>query len=185
MKEIISEIPMSVYGAIAAALLSSLLTLLGVFISNQASYKRLRLTLEHDQRVKIEDRKVERLEELYVHAKRFLDSTVTYFFPYIGVMKNELTYNEALDHTLAIKATYDPQRVYLIMEMYFPALREDFKKVESARDKCNDVLRDFRNLYKIGTFDPDAINTFEVAMAELTHEASVFEEKISALAKGT
>ncbi|OCH07264.1 hypothetical protein A6E10_19445 [Aliivibrio fischeri] len=176
---------MSVYGAIAAALLSSGLTLLGVFISNQSSYKRLKLTLDHEQKIKVEDRKVERLEELYVHSKRYLNTTVTYFFPYISVMKNEMTYNDALDQTIEIKTNYDPERVYLIMDMYFSSLRDDFKKVEEARDACHTILLDFKNGYKQGHFDKKAINKFEVAIAILTHEAQVFEEKISELAKNT
>ena len=46
------------------------------------------------------------------------------------VMKGEITYNQALDLTLESKIDYDPIRVKMIMDMYFPALNATFKEVE-------------------------------------------------------
>tara|TARA_R110000796_G_C14523336_1_gene431108 strand:- start:31 stop:447 length:417 start_codon:yes stop_codon:yes gene_type:complete len=128
--ELLRSIPSSAWIAFCTALLTSTLTLIGVGLTNKSNNKRLSIQLEHERKLKREDLVRDRLEELYVESKRYMNAVVTHFLPYRRVMEGELTFNQALDLSIDSRYTHNPERVYLIMDMYFPELRVSFAGVE-------------------------------------------------------
>ncbi|WP_461534566.1 hypothetical protein [Spongorhabdus nitratireducens] len=184
MQEVISQIPATAWTAIVTALLTSMLTFFGVAYTNHSNNKRLKIQLEHERKLKQDDIIRERLEELYVESKKYMSATVMYFFPYLKVMEGELTFNQALDTTLEKKREHNHERVFLIMDMYFPELRQTFTEVEAQRDVAHDILHRYKVRYKTGQIDgAEFIPDFQDALELLTVKTSQFERHVSSLSR--
>ena len=113
--------------------------------TNQSNNERLKIQLDHERESRKQELISERLEELYVESKKYMNSIVGHFLPYIKVMQGEITYDDVLDMTLNTKIEHNYERVLLIMDMYFPELRDSFSKVEAELAKTNEI----KNKYKL------------------------------------
>lgn len=152
---LLQSVPSQAWIALAAAILSSGMTLLGVWLSNRATNQRLKLQLEHDQKIKHEDLVRNRLEELYVESKRYQNHLCSHYFPYRQVMQGELTFNQALDLTISSgeKVKFDPNRVTLLIHMYFPEVQPAFDDIMTVREKLNEIISGYKWQYKSGNTD--------------------------------
>ncbi|MBE0374751.1 hypothetical protein PFLA_a3651 [Pseudoalteromonas flavipulchra NCIMB 2033 = ATCC BAA-314] len=109
---------------------------------------------------------------------------VSYYLPYRQVMEGELTYNQALDLTLEGNYSHNPERVFLIMDMYFPELRESFTMVEKSNTKIREIQNAFKLQYKQG--NPSGRNwlpMFQDALEALSSSAKNFEEHVTSIAR--
>jgi len=184
--EILGKIPATAWVALIVALLTSLLTLLGVRYTNKGNNERLKIQLEHDQKVKREELIRTRLEELYVESTKYMDKMTIHFLPYRRVMKGEITYNQALDLTLESKIDYDPIRVKMIMDMYFPALNATFKEVEKSLDRASKIQHGFKLQYKQGNPDGEKwLPLFQESLEDLAESTSAFKKHVAQIAKST
>lgn len=149
------SVPSQAWIALVTAILTSIITLLGVWLTNWASYKRLKLQLEHDRDIKREELIRDRLEELYTASKKYLNTLCSYYLPYRQVMKGELTFNQALEVTIQTgeKVSYDPGRVTMLIHMYFPEIQPAFDEIMQVRDELNEVLFGYKEQYKQGDTD--------------------------------
>lgn len=183
---LIYKIPSTAWIAFSTAILTSSLTLIGVRYTNKANNERLRIQLAHEHKLKRDELLRSRLEEIYVESRRYMNSLVTHFLPYRRVMEGELTYNQALDLTLERSYVHSPERVSLIMDMYFPELRESFIKVESCLEKTNQIKHSYKLQYKQGdTSGEKWLPIFQEALIQLSDAASGFEKHVASIAKTT
>lgn len=176
------NIPGSVWTAIVTAVFTSFMTLLGVRISNKSNLERLALQLAHEKEVKQEGLLRDRLEELYLSMHKYLNALFSHFLVYSQVMKGELTYNQALDVTIKSgdKGDFEPARITMIIDMYFPELQESFQELEEIREKLNDILHGHKLEYK--AHGPGAgeewLKLFQPRMKKLADIGDKLEKKI-------
>jgi hypothetical protein len=183
---IINKIPSEAWVALFTAILTSILTLLGVQSTNKSNNERLRMQLEHERLLKREELIRERLEEIYVEAKCYMNAVVTHFLPYRKVMKGELTYNEALDLTINRNYSHNPERVHLIMDMYYPELKSTFSEVESELSRINQILNGYNQQYKQGDDSGEKwLPLFQENLESLGKAASKFESHVAEIARNT
>jgi len=188
MQEILSlitKIPSAAWVALFTALLTSSLTLMGIRYTNKSHNERLNIQLTHERKLKQDELLRDRLEELYVESRKYMNHMITHFLPYLKVMQGELTYNEALDLNIAKgNITHNPDRVHLIMDMYFPELRESFRIVEKRLDIVNDINDGYKHQYKQGDYSGHKwLPLFQKALKELGDSTSNFEKHVSSIAK--
>ncbi|WP_129591360.1 hypothetical protein [Salinicola tamaricis] len=184
--ELLKSIPSSAWIAFFTALLTSTLTLIGVRLTNKSNNERLSIQLEHERKLKREELIRNRLEELYVESRRYMNAVVTHFLPYRQVMEGELTFNQALDFSIDSEYTHNPERVHLIMDMYFPELRDSFAGVEQMLEKTNNILHGYKLQYKQGDFSGEKwLPLFQDSLERLSKAANDFEKHVQEIAKKT
>ncbi|MCK9425782.1 MAG: hypothetical protein M0Q21_07075 [Ignavibacteriaceae bacterium] len=130
-------------------------TLLAVYFTNQANYKKLLLQTELDKEFKTKEIIREKLEELYLLTDIWLNTNVTHWMPYLSVMMGELTYNQALDLTIqqSEKNKHEFYRIKMIIDLYFPAIRKQYDEVLKVQSSINKILYDHKRDYKNGDID--------------------------------
>ncbi|MBJ6750737.1 hypothetical protein [Geomonas anaerohicana] len=181
MANLLQSVPSQAWIALATAILSSGMTLLGVWLSNRATNQRVKLQLEHDQKIKYDDIIRNRLEELYVESKRYLNHLCSYYLPYRQVMKGELNFNQALDLTIssAENAKFDPNRVTLLIHMYFPEVQLAFDDIMTIREKLNDIVSGYKKQYKGGNSDGrNWLKEFQPLLELLAKKCGDFDDEV-------
>ena len=70
-------------------------------------------------------------------------------------MKGELTFNQTPDITIesGSKIDYEPHRVTMIIDIYFPQIKSKFDQMMEIRDKLNLLVDGYKEQYKRGNFD--------------------------------
>ncbi len=184
--ELIKIIPPNAWVAFFTALFTSFLTLMGVKLTNASNHQRLRIQLEHERQLKKEEILRDRIEKLYVEAKKYMIGIFNYFLPYGQVMKGEIDFNQALDMTIDYKANYNPERVLLIMDMYFPEVKSAFAEVEKVRDELNHIIHLFKEDYKRGSFSKvEWYQSFQSGLERFLESSTKFEECVAKIARNT
>lgn len=92
----------------------------------------------------------EKLEALYMHVERFGNTLFGAYLPKVYAMKGHATLEAAQRRTSEVlKRKSDPGRDYLQMTMivniYFPRLREALQSFLGSRDTLSEVERAFKN----------------------------------------
>ncbi|MFA6412879.1 MAG: hypothetical protein WCW53_09290 [Syntrophales bacterium] len=178
---ILKSIPAEAWVAILTALLTAGFTLLGVWITNKASNQRLKIQLEHERLLKTEELKREKLEELYVVTKKFLDTLVVHYLPFRMVMYGEINFNQALDMAIetGTKRDFEPHRVTMLIDLYYPELRTEFDKIMNIREKLNDIVDGYKEQYKRGNIDGSRwLELFQPLFEEIGILADGFDKHI-------
>ena len=180
MLEVLKTIPPEAYTAFVTALLTASVTLVAVHLTNRNNTTRLLRQLDHEKSLNRERIRRERGEELYVLSEKYFTWLVSDYLPYLRVMQNELTYNEALDLTLASDNSDRPdfQRLEMLVDLYFPDLTKPLQAVFSPRDQANKLLAIHKTAYKQGETDGRKyIRTMNDILAELQQATAEFREQ--------
>ncbi|WP_417448456.1 hypothetical protein [Idiomarina abyssalis] len=182
--EMLYKIPTSAWIAFSTALLTSLITLLGVSLTNKSSNERLKIQLAHEMAIRKDEMYRARLEELYVESKKYIKAIITHFIPYRSVMAGDITYNDALDISLNKNYNHNADRICLIIDMYFPELQERYLSIKKQLDVTSDILHSYKAQYKSGITSGDNwIDDFQESLDLLSTKAKKFEDQISKIAK--
>ena len=138
---IIQSIPSQAWMVLAAAIVSSIIAFLGVLLSNIGNNKRLKIQLEHEQKVKQEEQTRERIETLYLLSERNHREDVKLFVKmYVD-----------MDKTLKISFEEDKNKVYefcdadkicMLVNLYFHELKIDLDKITELRDTAHSIWAD-------------------------------------------
>ena len=177
--ELIKTIPSEAIVIIATALITSTITLISVWLTNSASNKRLKIQFQNEKDIKKEELIRSNLEELYIISNKYLDTLFTYYLPYRSVMEGKITFNEALDITIASKVDYDLHRIRMLINMYFPELKSKFNQIIDIRDKLNLIVSGYKEQYKTGDFDGSKwLQKFQPLYKQITELVDKFDENI-------
>jgi len=180
---LLQSVPTVVSG-IVGTLIGSSLTIIGVVLTNRSNTERLKTQLQHEQNVRRQELKRERAEELYVESKKYLNAVAIHYLPYKKVMKGELTFNQALDLTIdnGSKRDFEPHRVAMIIDMYFPNLQKPFNEIMEKRDFLNRIVTGYKEQYKTGnTNGTKWLDPFQVTLEELSEAIAAFEKLVASL----
>ena len=126
----------------------------------------------------------ERGEELFALAEQYFDVLVGHYLPYLRVMAGELTYNQALDLTIAQKTRPNVHRVELLIGVEFPELEPAFACVLAARDRGNEILTAHKAAYKRGDTEGHRyIQPLRTVLSELARATDQFKRDTVAAIK--
>jgi len=184
--ELIKIIPSGAWVAFATAILTSILTLIGVWLTNNASNQRLKIQLEHERKLRDEELTRDRLEELYVLSNKYLGTLVSHYLPFRMVMNGELTFNQALDMTIesCSRKDYEPHRVTMLIHMYFPEIKPEFDQLMEIREKLNSIIDGYKEQYKSGNPDGSRwLEVFQPLLERLGNLADGFDKNVVQLKK--
>ncbi|SEQ67759.1 hypothetical protein SAMN03080615_02328 [Amphritea atlantica] len=148
--------------------------------------RRLTAQHEHDRRLRQDEIERERAEELYVSIKKFCSRMISDHFPYLRVMKGQFEYEKALDMTLesSEKRDYDPERIHMIADMYFPELSVHIKDIVEENGKVLDVREVFKHKYQSGiTQDEEMASLYLEKIENLIISARDLEKKVISVVK--
>jgi len=152
---LIESVPAAMWTGMIGTLIGSSLTVIGVFLTHQSNNKRLIIQLHHENNARKQDLQRKRAKELYVESKKYLNALGSHYLPYKKVMKDELTFDQALGLTIesCSKMDYEPHRVTIIVDMYFPDLKKPFEEIMKIRELLNRIVDGYKEQYKTGETD--------------------------------
>ena len=181
---LLKSVPSVVWTGMLGTLIGSFLTIVGVVLTNRSNTERLKTQLQYEQNVRRQELKRERAEELYVESKKYLNALGVHYLPYKKVMKGELTFNQALDLTIdnSSKRDFEPHRVTMIIDMYFPNLQKPFNEIMVKRDFLNRIVTGYKEQYKTGNTDGTKWrDPFQATLEELGEAITGFENLVASL----
>lgn len=165
-------------------MIASAFALIGAWITNQANKQRLRIQFEHDDKIRKETLLREKLEDLYMVSHKYFNALVSHQFPYRMVMKGEITFNRALDLVIEWggKKDYEPQRMTMLIHMYFPELKNQYEEILKIRDNLSEITNGYKEQYKTGNIDgSEWLKMFQPEIELLAEKTTQFEEKLTQL----
>ena len=147
--------PADIYTHLATAIITAVVTLLAVYLTNRNNTNRLMLQLEHERKSRQTELHVEKLEELYILAVKYNKLLHIYAHPYIMVMEGRLDYNQAHDMTInrGKEDSPDYDRLQMLIDLFFPKLRTSLKQLVMSRERMNDILGEHKSAYHQGIVD--------------------------------
>lgn len=181
---LLKSVPSVVWTGIVGTLVGSSLTIIGVVLTNRSNTVRLKTQLQHEQNVRKQELKRERAEELYVESKKYLIAIGVHYLPFKKVMQGVLTFDQARDLTIenGSKSDFEPHRVTMIIDMYFPNLQEPFNEIMATRDYLNRIVAGYKEQYKMGDTDgSEWLEPFQAKFEELSEAIIAFEKLIASL----
>jgi hypothetical protein len=121
----------------------------------------------------------ERGEELYLLSEAYFNALTTHYLPYLSVMQGELTYNQALDMTIAqLNGQQNFLRLEMLVHLYFPALTAALQAVFDTRDRANAILSAHKAAYKQGDIDGyKYVRPLQTALAALVATCKEFKRQ--------
>lgn len=167
--------------ALTSAAVGGAVALVGVLLTNRDNTARLHAQLDHEVRKRREDLLRARGEELYELVKIWLGGMFSHYLNTAFVMQGKLTFNQALH--LQIKQGSDSRgnfwRIQMLVDVYFPALREEYKSVIAHRDAVNKQVIAHKRAYESGAHDgSEFLQPFTKAQLALEHAAEVLKAAI-------
>lgn len=170
----IKDIAPVLSGAIVA-----LATLLAVAVTGFFSFRVAKLNLEEQRRQRSEEKKLEKLEELFLLFDKwqiyFSNIYLLHFRCYKGLLKfDEVT--ELIKSPTLLSPGDAAQKYRMLLEVHFPPLHEAYVPVEEARKK----IVPFLSNPKVSKL---SVQDFENAQLAFEEASKDFKSCISALAR--
>ncbi|WP_355659795.1 hypothetical protein [Halomonas salifodinae] len=184
--DLLKQVPAPAWSAIVASVVTSGVAFLGVSYTNRENRKRLLAQHDHERSLRRDEIVRERAEELYVIVKKWCDRMISDHFPYVRAMRGQFGYDKALDMTLASgeKRDYDPNRMHMICDIYFPELSKPIDDLLNINCKVLDVREDFKRKYDAGMQkDEKMADVYLDKVNMLIEEASKLESQVVSVVK--
>jgi hypothetical protein len=180
----INSVPLIVWTGIGGTITGSLLTIVGVCLTNSSNNKRLRIQLQHEKDKRRDEIKRERAEELYVESKKYFANLGCYYLLYKRVMKGDLTLNEATELTIKnfSETKGEHHRVGMIVNMYFPELKNSFEEILNVRNDLSTIISSYQKQYETGNIDEEEwLTLFQDRLNKYMEKVKIFEKQIASM----
>ncbi|WP_256578822.1 MULTISPECIES: hypothetical protein [unclassified Pseudomonas] len=150
--EIFEKVSSEALVGFAGVLFGSLLTTLGVWLTNRSNAKQSFQRMQHEERVASDKVRKERLEELYVLVCHWSTLFFSHYANLRLVMKGTIDYNNYLDIiNKDSKGGYEFGRIEMIIRVYGDdKILSYYKAVEVARKEVNLVNSEHKKAYMRG-----------------------------------
>jgi hypothetical protein len=127
-----------------------------------------------------------KLEEFYSAHSAFIRQLSADWLLHMKVMRNEISYNDALDIIVNRDKMADPpfERAEILVALYFPELVGQFQQLLELRDEAATVINSHKQVYnKIGPHETAALDKMKVLCASLTLYEAGFRERVVRVAR--
>jgi hypothetical protein len=166
---------------ILASIITGVAAFLGVVLTNRYNFTRIKLENEIDAERKRRDLHRERGEELYVAVDKWLRVIGTNYLSILRVMHGKLTYNQHNELTLkwSEQKGYDFSRLEMIIDVYFPDIKDSYSKVLEARTEINRISAEHERQFNSGKTDSHGlIAQFVAAQEKFESTGTCLKEQI-------
>jgi hypothetical protein len=178
----LANVPTEAWIGLVGVCVGALLSVLGVWLSNRATLKHLKIQLQHERDLKAENLLRERFEELYVLVEHWLNGLFGNYMSLNMVMQGKLTYNQHLDQIIenGNSSKHDFQRLEMIINIYALSIKEKYDAVMEARSKLNEISTVHKLEYEKGNIDGSIfLDAFIVAQVTIEKRGGVLLEAIA------
>ena len=151
MSEALSVLP--VVAAISGALVTGVITVLTVLITNKGNNRRLDIQHSFELTKLRKDRLTTKGEELYSLLTRWEENFGARFVSLHSVMKNSLTYDDALDLQARQVKEIDHEKIHMTIAVYFQNLQPYYDAVLKLREPVQNIADAHKEAYKRGEAD--------------------------------
>jgi len=120
---------------VITALIVSISTLLGIYLTNKFNSKQVKVNLEFTRDQKMLELRLQKLEELYLLFEQWEAFLLSTYLIYSHAYAGKLNYTQVLD-TVNQKSENDNidfHKIQMLLNIYFPELRENYENVISKR----------------------------------------------------
>lgn len=177
-------VPSETFVGLGGVIFGSLLTTFGVWLTNRANLRQVRLQLEHEERAFRQRQTKERLEELYLLVCRWQHGLFSNFLNLTLVMKGEADYNWYLDQMKELSSTVDFNRLEMIIGIYGPELKSVYDAAISARSAINEVATQHKRAYMRGEAGQSFLKPYTAAELKLEEACEALKLAVAAAARG-
>jgi hypothetical protein len=138
---------MVVYATIFTAFITAFATLSGVFLSNQSQKERYELQINNEKSLKNNELLREKLEELYLLFNAWSTHIEIVYINQTRGMAGDLDHEAVLDLEIQIgkEVTDNFGRIKMLIDLYFPNLRDEYNIVDQAKSSANEIMLEYRN----------------------------------------
>jgi hypothetical protein len=165
----------------ASALIAAAVAIAAAWLTNRANAKVAAAAREHELRLHHQEVLRSRGEELYTLWQQWLNRLYGYYIVKQSVMVGKISYNDALDLEIKDRDRHDGShvRIEMLIEVYFPRLRDQYTKVIKMRDEANEILASHRAAYSVGNTDGSKfIKPFQAKTREVNVAAQNLSESL-------
>ena len=162
---------------ILTAIISASAALIGVFISNKAQEKRLELQFANERKIKRQELKTKKLEELFILFQKWEMDITTLSLRFIPVYKGELVAGEAHKQNSlnSLQERGDYQKFQAILNLHFKELKAPF---ENVIEKRGELLSFLEGKIK---HCPENLPAFIKAQKEFEAHTAQFRDSLSSV----
>ncbi|WP_100658791.1 hypothetical protein [Alteromonas flava] len=171
---------MNILLALGAAIISAVAAISGVYFTNRGHEKRLRIQFENDTKIRETERKVKKLEEMFILFQRWEMDVSCLALTFIPVYEGECSASEAkADSALnRLQEKGDYQKFQAILNLHFPELKDEFWKVMHKR---GEVMKFCRFNVEVNS---ERLKLFISAQKDFENQTAEFRSHMSELAHG-
>lgn len=129
---------------ILSGAIGALATLLAVAVTSFFSFRVAKLNLDEQRRQKSEERKLEKLEELFFLFDKWQINFSNVYLCHLRCYKGKLSFREVLEtvNGFTFLAPGEAQKYKMILDVHFPSLQAAYSPIEVARQKIVPFLSD-------------------------------------------
>ena len=135
----IKDIAIIIGGAITA-----ISTLCAVLITSRFNLKLVKINIDAQAQQKNEERKIQKIEDMYLLFEKWETNFSNIYLMHLRCYCGKLDYKSVMELTKdsAMFAPGDFQKLKMLMNVHFPEIASEHKKVDDARRKIAPFLSD-------------------------------------------
>lgn len=182
---ILSAAPSGAWVGLLGVIFGSLLTTLGVWLTNSSNRKQLKLQLEHEKRLQSQQLAKERLEELYVLVCHWQHGMFSNYMNLTLVMKGHTDYNQYLDTLINEKPStgVDFSRLEMIIGVYGEQVQPEYDATLKIREHINHIEAEHKSAYRRGEPGGAFLKPLSDAQLEFGTVCDALKDKIALAAR--
>jgi len=168
------------FSSVLASIVTALATLAGVLIANHFNIRTTKLNIESQLWQKSNDRKIEKLEQIYLLFERWYHTVSSVYMTHYRCHRGHLEYSQVqeLMKQQKVPEPGEAQKYKVLMDIHFSSLNRAHARVELARKNLVPFLGDPKKKQL-------AVSDFDARMDEFEEACSAFKSAISEAAKET
>lgn len=182
---LLTKIPPEALFGLIGVVIGSLLSVIGVLLTNRSNHKNLKIQLEQQQLSETKKIERERFEELYILVSGWLQNMSTNYLSLNMVMQGKLRPDEHMEivkQNIDLKK-YDFNRLKMISSIYAHHLDKEVKELYEIRTELNNIARAYMEVANTALDTDEFLKPYLAAQVKLEKVGERFREKIAEYAK--
>lgn len=166
------------------SILTGIFTLIAVYITQSNANRQFEARLSHENAKERREVLRSRLEELYALVGDWSRNFVIYHTTFRRVMDGKITYNDALDITIKNHSKFDANRLFTLVDLYFPESRPEFETIKELRSEANAIQSEFKEYCtSIQTSSHEYSEAITAVLERFNMAVERYKESLSAYTK--